>query len=133
MTELMRKDVPMKHYNAQEEHMPVRPTRIRVNIKCLYSYKGCEGEGTIVDISTGGLAMEVKQIFVPGDLLRIRFRLEEVSVIEVDTWGIVRSVNGTLLGVKFEEVSNENLEKIDHYVTSLLSQKGLPERERYGD
>jgi len=115
----------------QEDSMPFRPTRIGVNIKAIYSYKGCDGEGTIVDISTGGLAMEVKQIFVPGDLLRIRFRLEGVSAQEVDIWGIVRSVNGTLLGIKFEEVSNENLEKIDQYVTSLLSQKGLPERENY--
>lgn len=111
--------------------MPFRPTRVQVNIKAIYSYKGCEGEGTIVDVSTGGLAMEVKQIFVPGDLLRIRFRLEGISAQEIDIWGIVKSVNGTLLGIKFEEVSNENLEKIDHYVTTLLTQKGLPEREPY--
>jgi|GEM_PF-982609 len=117
----------------EEVLMPFRPTRIQVNIKALYSYKGCEGEGTIIDISTGGLAMEVKQIFVPGDLLRIRFRLEGVSATEIDIWGIVRSVNGTLLGIKFEEISNENREKIDQYVTHLLSQKGLPEKEQYNE
>ncbi|URA09820.1 PilZ domain-containing protein [Thermospira aquatica] len=121
----------MAFNKLEEAGMPLRPTRIKVSIRAVYNYKGCEGEGTIVDISTGGLAMEVKQIFVPGDLLRIRFRLEGVSSTEIDTWGIVRSVNGTLLGIKFEEVSNENLEKIDKYVTSLLAQKGLPERESY--
>ncbi|NPV37861.1 MAG: PilZ domain-containing protein [Brevinematales bacterium] len=117
--------------SREEGNMPLRPTRIQVNIRAIYSYKGCEGEGTIIDISTGGLAMEVKQIFVPGDLLRIRFRLEGVSAQEIDIWGIVRSVNGTLLGIKFEEVSNENLERIDQYVTNLLAQRGLPEREQY--
>ncbi len=111
--------------------MPFRPTRISVTIPTIYSYKGCEGRGNIVNISTGGLAMEVKQTFVEGDLLRIRFRLPEVSSEEIDVWGIVCSVNGPILGIKFDEVSNENRRRIDDYVTLLLGEKGLSPTEEY--
>lgn len=45
--------------------MGERATRIPVNIKAVYYLKSSQGEGRIVDISTGGIGMEVRQIFVP--------------------------------------------------------------------
>ncbi len=111
--------------------MPFRPTRVEINIPARYTYKDCEGTGTIVDISTGGIAMEVKQIFVPGDLLRVRFRIEEVSATEIDVWVIVCSVSGTTIGCKFDEISQENREKIDRFVTRLLQARGFAPMEEY--
>ncbi len=111
--------------------MPIRPTRIQVNVRASYTLKNCEGEGNITDISTGGIAMEVKQIFVIGDLVRIVFRLPDSSNQEIDFWGIVRSVNGNLLGIRFEEISNDNSEKLDHFVTSLILEAGRNSRENF--
>jgi c-di-GMP-binding flagellar brake protein YcgR len=112
--------------------MPLRPTRISVDIKATYMLKGFQGEGRIIDISTGGIGMEIKQIFVLGDLVRIISRLPTSQNEEIDVWGIVRSVSGNMIGLKFEEISKENIEKIDRYVASLLTQSGKAAREDYG-
>ena len=111
--------------------MGFRATRIPVNIKATYFLKNFEGEGRIVDISTGGIGMEVKQIFVVGDLIRIVFRIPDITNPEIEFWGIVRNVNGSLIGINFEEISNENREKIDKYVASLLLQSGKGGKETY--
>ncbi|MGA2140955.1 MAG: PilZ domain-containing protein [Brevinematales bacterium] len=111
--------------------MPLRPTRITVSFKASYILKNCEGEGTIVDISTGGLAIEVKQIFVVGDLVRLIFRLPDSSNAEIDFWGIVKSVNGSMIGLKYEEISNDNIEKLDHFVSNLILQSGRAAREQF--
>jgi len=111
--------------------MPLRPTRIAVNIKANYVLKNSQGEGHIVDISTGGIAMEVRQIFVVGDLVRIVFRIPDSASEEVDFWGIVRSVNGNVIGIKYEEISRENMEKIDKYVSSLILETGKAAREPF--
>jgi c-di-GMP-binding flagellar brake protein YcgR len=110
--------------------MGIRPTRIPVNLKATYYLKDMQGEGRIIDISTGGIGMEVKQIFVVGDLVRIIFRLPDQGS-EIDFWGIVRNVNGNIVGINFEEISNENRERIDRYVASLLLQSGRPPKESY--
>ncbi len=111
--------------------MPLRPTRITVNLKANYTLRNCEGEGTIVDISTGGLALEVKQIFVIGDLVRIIFRLPDSSNEAIDFWGIVKSVSGNMIGIKYEEISNDNVEKLDHFVGNLILQTGRNAREDF--
>ncbi|MEJ5284265.1 MAG: PilZ domain-containing protein [Brevinematia bacterium] len=111
--------------------MGERATRIPVNIKAVYYLKSSQGEGRIVDISTGGIGMEVRQIFVPGDLVRIVFRIPDQTNAEIDFWGIVRNVTGNLVGINFEEISNENREKIDKYVANLLLQSGRGAKESY--
>ncbi len=87
--------------------MGVRATRIPVNIKATYYLKDSVGEGRIVDISTGGIGMEVRQLFVVGDLVRIVFRIPDISNGEIDFWGIVRNVTGNLIGINFEEMRRE--------------------------
>ena len=109
--------------------MAIRPTRISVNIKAAYTLKGSQGEGNIVDISTGGIGIEVKQIFVLGDLIRVIFHIPDQHNDEIDFWGIVRNVTGNLIGLKYEEISKENMEKIEHYVSSLILQTGRNARE----
>lgn len=111
--------------------MAIRPTRISVNIKTTYTLKGFQGEGHIVDISTGGIGLEVKQIFVLGDLVRLQFRFPNGPGEEVDFWGIVKNVNGSIIGLKYEEISKENVDKIDNYVASLLVQNGRDAKENF--
>jgi hypothetical protein len=111
--------------------MALRPTRIQVNIKANYTLKGFQGEGHIVDVSTGGLGIEVKQIFVIGDLVRIVFRLPNAPNDEVDFWGVVRSVSGNVVGVRYEEISKENMERVDRYVATLILANGKAARENF--
>lgn len=109
--------------------MGVRYTRINVSLTCTYYLQGSEANGTIVDISSGGIGIEVKQILVAGDILRIKFNTPDQNVI--DFWGIVRNVTGNFIGVKYEEISNENRERIEHLVNDLLKTRGLASRESF--
>jgi len=43
----------------------------------------------------------------------------------------VRSVNGNVIGIKYEEISRENMEKIDKYVSSLILETGKAAREPF--
>lgn len=109
----------------------LRQTRISANIPASYFLKGFQGEGKILDISMGGIGMEVRQIFVPGDLMRIKFRLPGNDAPEVDFWGIVRSVSGNILGIKYEEIANSDIEAINHYMGSALLKLGKSTREEF--
>ncbi len=109
--------------------MPFRATRISVNIKASYILKGFQGEGHIVNISTGGIGIEVKQIFVIGDLVRVIFKIPGPRNDEVDFWGIVMNITGNVVGLKYEEISKENTEKIDKYVSTLILESGKESRE----
>ncbi len=109
----------------------LRPTRIGVSIKAHYSLKGFQGDGVIVDISTGGVGMEVKQIFVLGDLVRVSCKLPDTIDGDLEFWGIVRNVNGNVVGLKYEEISKDSMEKIDHYVGTLILKYGRNSRESF--
>jgi hypothetical protein len=111
--------------------MSLRPTRIGVNIRSTYTLKGFSGEGNITDISTGGVGIEVKQIFVIGDLVRVSCRLPDLQEGDIDFWGIVRNVNGNVVGLKYEEISKEAMEKIDKYVGTLILKSGRTGRENF--
>lgn len=105
----------------------LRPTRVQVRAEATYYLKGSEAKGLIVDISEGGIGMEVKQIVVAGDLIRVKFNTD--SGYTIDFWGIVRNVTGNFIGIKYEEISNESRKQIDNYVTDLLRSRGLSKRE----
>ncbi|OHD54198.1 MAG: hypothetical protein A2Y33_12905 [Spirochaetes bacterium GWF1_51_8] len=107
---------------------PLRLTRITVSIPAIYSWKGSTAEGMIVDISSGGIGLDVKQIFVVGDIMRVQFRAGDRLI---DFWGIVRNVSGNTIGVRFEELSNENRELIEKLVDDLLRARGLSSHEGY--
>lgn len=111
--------------------MSLRPTRIGVNIRATYTLKGFSGEGNIVDISTGGVGIEVKQIFVIGDLVRVSCRLPDSQDGDIDFWGIVRNVNGSVIGLKYEEISKDAMEKIDRFVGTLILKTGRANRENF--
>lgn len=108
-----------------------RLTRIQVNIKANYVLKGNQGECDIVDISSGGIGISVRQTFVLGDLIHVIFRIPIGSKEEIDFWGIVRNVNSKIIGLKYEEISHDNIDKIDKYLGLLLEQNGKREKENF--
>ncbi len=108
--------------------MALRLTRISVNIPATYVLKGHEAEGKIVDISSGGIGMEVRQIFLVGDLIQIHF---PTDVGQIDFWGIVRRISGNTIGIQFEEISKEQEENLENFVSSLLHERGLRNQEMY--
>lgn len=112
----------------KERQLGLRPTRISVNIPVTYYLKGNEAEGTIVDISSGGVGLEVRQILVNGDIIRINMQLYGKNV---DFWGIVRNVNGNFVGVKFEEISNENRELLLRFIEELIHFHGAGPTEHF--
>lgn len=109
----------------------LRLTRVPVRIPASYYMKGIEAKGTIVDISSGGVGMEAKQFFMEGDVIRVVFVANEGKM--VDFWGIVMNIGPNGIGIRYEEISNENREAIDDFVTGLIRKHGLPNREPYGE
>lgn len=109
----------------------LRQTRISVNIPATYFLKGSQGEAHIVDMSVGGIGLEVKQLFVIDDLIRIKFTIPGSDGIDVDFWGIVKNVSGGVLGIKYEEISNDSMEAISQYMGTSLLKMGKAARESF--
>jgi hypothetical protein len=108
-----------------------RLTRIQVYIKGCYELKGNKGECNIVDISEGGIGIDVRQALVIGDLVHVIFKIPAGKEEEVDFWGIVRNVNNTNIGLKYEEITHDNIGRIDGFVSSLLTQSGKRAKENF--
>lgn len=108
-----------------------RQTRVTANIPASYYLRGIQGEGHITDMSVGGIGLEVKQLFVLDDLIRIKFKLPTGDNQEIEFWGIVKNVNGSILGVKYEEISNDAVEAINHYMSSQLLRLGKSAKENF--
>ena len=117
---------------SPEQQSGLRLTRIDVKIPAIYTLKGHESDGLIINISSGGIAMEVRQIFVLGDIIRIQFKLPNNKVNgEVDFWGIVKNVSHGEIGLKFEELSHDMEVKLEEYVNDMLRSRGLAHRENF--
>lgn len=106
-----------------------RNTRVDVKIDAFYSYRGNTAQGLVTNVSISGIGMEVRQIFVPGDLLKITLKLSATE--EVVFWGVVKNVMGYNIGIQYEEISDSNLEKIKEFVAKKLVERGLAPREKY--
>ena len=107
----------------------LRCTRIPVSIKAEYQYKKNKGPCTILDFSESGIGIETKQIFVEGDLLRVTADLSGKAGGHIDIWCVVRNVQGTKLGLEFEEISHAQRENLQSYVYSLLETNNKPKFE----
>ena len=72
--------------------------RSKVEIEGFYQYSTQWYPCTLKDLSTGGAGLKIHQIFVPGDIIRLKFGTrDEQRVVE----STVANVNGTRIGVKF--------------------------------
>ena len=87
--------------------------RSKVNIEGFYHYATQWYPCTLHDLSTDGAGLKLNQIFVPGDIIRLKFGFrEDLRVVEAT----VANVNGTRIGVRFsvDAITQD-------YVTSVIS------------
>jgi len=69
-----------------------------VDINGYYNYSSHWFPCTLHDLSTEGAGLKLNQIFVPGDIIRLKFGFrDDQRVVEAT----VANVNGTRIGVKF--------------------------------
>lgn len=73
-------------------------TRSKVNIEGYYHYATQWYPCILNDLSTDGAGLKINQIFVPGDIIRLRFGFKDDQRVVEAT---VANVNGTRIGVKF--------------------------------
>jgi len=72
--------------------------RKKVDIEGFYNYATQWYPCTLNDLSTDGAGLKINQIFVPGDIIRLRFGFhDDKRVVEAT----VANVNGTRIGVRF--------------------------------
>lgn len=75
--------------------------RYGVNLRCEFSSDSCSGQGTIVDVSTGGCRVEAAWRFSPGEYMSMTLHavsLEHAVPIEL---AVVRWASGEAFGVEF--------------------------------
>lgn len=78
-----------------------RFVRYRVSVRCEFSSDPCSGNGTVVDLSTGGCRIEAAWHFSPGEYLSMTLHavsLEHAVPIEL---AAVRWSSGEAFGVEF--------------------------------
>ena len=78
-----------------------KSVRYRVSVRCEFSSDPCTGEGTVIDLSTGGCKVESAWRFSPGEYLSMTLRavsLEHALPIEL---AVVRWARGEAFGVEF--------------------------------
>ena len=113
----------------EQKNGNLRFTRIPVSINAEYQYKKNKGPCLILDFSEGGIGIETKQIFVEGDLIRVIADLPGKNGGHLDIWCVVRNVQGTKLGLEFEEISHAQREILHSYVYGLLETNDKPKFE----
>ena len=85
--------------------------RSKVEIAGFYNYSSQWFPCTLNDLSTEGAGLKINQIFVPGDIIRLKFGLrDDQRVVEAT----VVNVNGTRIGVAFavDRLTQEFLKSI---------------------
>ena len=116
----------------EEKPSKIRATRIPVTIDASYEFKGIKGKCVITDISETGMKLEVRQVFVPGDMIKVSFPIiYEEKPFLIEAWCIVRNSSGNEIGVEYDEISNENKRKLITYIETLLLRYGKPKHEPY--
>ncbi|MFN4245032.1 MAG: PilZ domain-containing protein [Brevinematia bacterium] len=116
----------------EQKQQKLRPTRIPVTLEATYEFRGTKGKCIITDISETGMRLEVKQIFVPGDVIKVSFPIVyQEKPLMMEAWCIVRNTSGNEVGVEYDELSNENKRKLMSYIESLLLRYGKSKYEPY--
>jgi PilZ domain len=73
-------------------------TRSRVDIEGAYNYSSKWYPCVLRDLTTEGAGLKINQIFVPGDIIRLKFGVGTDDRIVEAT---VANVSGNRIGVKF--------------------------------
>ncbi len=110
-----------------------RFSRVPVNIEAEYELKSLKDKCTIIDISQGGMRIEVRQVLVPGDMIKIKFHifLPKAGREEIEAWCVVRSFSGDEAGLEFDEIPYAKKDLLMEYINHLLILYGKEKREPY--
>ena len=95
-----------------------RSTRLPVEYKAEYSLGLISGEGLITDISSGGIALRVKQSFAIGDHLFIKSRISSDLVLEFS--GEVRNTESNIVGIKIIDIEPGIHERFINHIEGML-------------
>lgn len=82
------------------------------------TWADAEWDGTLVDVSAGGAAIDCPILANPGE--RLSLRLDHVGTLAAE----VRHVTGTRIGVRFLAPSNETWRVVKHFTELLQVGKG---------
>jgi len=69
-----------------------------VDIAGYYNYSSQWYPCILYDLSTSGAGLKINQLFIPGDIIRLRFGFKDDQRVVEAT---VANVNGTRIGVRF--------------------------------
>ena len=72
--------------------------RVRVDVEAFYRFSSQWYPCVLRDLTAAGAGLKINQIFVPGDVLRVRFGASDQDWVVEST---VAHVNGNRIGVKF--------------------------------
>lgn len=90
-------------------------TRFEVNIDGYYFYQDDWIKCKIYDLNINGACLWLKQFFVIGDIIKVRFGLTENESNTFNT--VVANVNGPRIGIKFA-----NLDEFDRaFINKVIS------------
>jgi hypothetical protein len=95
-----------------------RSTRLPVEYSAEYNLGDISGEGLITDISSGGIALRVKQSFALGDQLYIKSSISSDLVLEFS--GEVRNMEGNIVGIKILDIEPSIHERFKNHIEGML-------------
>jgi hypothetical protein len=106
-----------------------RDTRIPVEYRAEYSIGNIDGEGFITDISSNGIALRVKQVFVLGDEVHVKSIISNDLILELS--GTVRSIEGNIVGIKIQTIDPSIHERFKQHIEGLLRLTNKSGIEKY--
>jgi len=106
-----------------------RSTRLPVEYRANYRLGDISDVGLITDISSGGVALRVKQAFAIGDELHITSRISSDLVLEFS--GEVRNMEGNIVGIKIKAIDPSIHERFKDHIAGMLRMVNKGEVEQY--
>lgn len=100
--------------------------RLAISIPVSVTGKNMFCEGLLSDISVGGCTLKLDEKFGEGDLCRININVpHEVQPLKVAA-AVVRTVRGNELGIEFLKFHDNERERLQLFIRSLLVGRRLP-------
>lgn len=79
------------------------------------------GQGTAMDVSMGGCALESDATLMPSMVLKLKLHVSEYALpVEVEA-AVVRSVRSKIVGLEFARFSLQEKYRLNPYVAGLMS------------
>ena len=79
-------------------------------------------EGCLIDVSTGGCAIETAMSPQKGDSLQLRFAIPNAGTVHIPL-AIVRWVNGNRFGLEFIRTKDSERQKLSSFIGEMAEQE----------